>query len=130
MADEFKKDPKLFDYTPRDLSIRAPEQSNMDATEKGMLGFKALLTALDIAQTRNIARNPDKYQEDASSWAIGHHPSPDKATAFLLGNLAANAAASALIPSGWAKKGLLGLSIGEQANSVLGNHKAGIKPRW
>ena len=46
--------------------------------EKTLWGAYTLAWVVDLGQTRTIAKNPDRYYEDASEWAIGKHPSTGK----------------------------------------------------
>lgn len=90
----------------------------------------ALQTGLfltDWAQTRHLARNPDKFYEQNS--ILGKHPHPDKVDAyFALTGLAQLYLANKL-PEKW-KEPFQNLMIGIESGAVGNNVKLGIKAKF
>jgi hypothetical protein len=144
MAEEFKKDPKLFDYskTPEkrnqgfsslvpggDLG-EAPDtpvqksKNPWSMTDKALLAAYEATNAADWAQTQQISRTPEKYFETrfptGSANVIGTHPSRDKVN-LLMGAQALGVPVLAdQLPSGW-RKVLLGALLAGKIKAVKGN---------
>jgi len=90
---------------------------------------QAALTALlvaDWAQTRYIAKNPDKFHEIDASRFIGEHPSTGKVNVYFATYIVSNATVSYLLPQNW-RQAWQYLYIGYETKTVLKNRSIGIK---
>jgi hypothetical protein len=84
--------------------------------------------AMDWAQTRNIARNPDKYEESGivARQVIGAHPSIAQVDAYIIGSAIAQYAIAQALPTEY-RTIFQYVTIGDAANSVVGNFRIGLK---
>lgn len=85
------------------------------------------LHAADWLQTRQIAKNPDKFRE--LNPILGTHPHVDKVdTLFLLSGLS-HAFASKILPAEY-RKVFQYITIGVRAGVVANNYNVGVKVKF
>jgi len=85
------------------------------------------LHVIDWAQTRTIARNPDKYAEGGvvASRVIGAHPSVGQVDAYMVGSALLVMAVSRALPAEY-RRVFQYVTIGDSAYSVGRNFSIGI----
>lgn len=107
------------------LSDTKPEWSKADKERQAL--YMAMHLA-DWAQTKNIARNPEKFYEKVNP-ILGDHPHPDKVDAyFALTGLAQLYLADKLPPK-W-REFFQEAGIGLEAGMIGNNVKLGIKAKF
>ncbi|MFZ2540349.1 MAG: hypothetical protein WAW75_01095 [Gallionella sp.] len=85
------------------------------------------LHTLDWAQTRNIARNPDKWHEQNN--ILGKHPSVPQVDRYFIATAALQFAVAYYLPAEY-RKAFQYLSIGHDAGFVAHNFSIGIGVRF
>ena len=90
------------------------------------LGYGAL-QGIDWAQTRTIAKNPDRWKEigPVTSRLLGDHPSVGQVNNYFLASTLANTLLAHQLPPEW-RKIFQYLNIGYGAQNNLKNYKLGI----
>jgi hypothetical protein len=86
-----------------------------------------VLDAADWAQTRNIARNPDKYFETNPS--LGAHPTTSQVDKYFVGMALLNTGIAYALPTNY-RAAFQYLSIGYEAGFVRRNLSIGIKVKF
>ncbi len=131
MAEEFTRNPDLFDYLAaedRDLGFHSDRA--WTTPDKALAAAFQVLNLADWAQTRQAARRPELYQEKGSNWLIGDHPSTGKVNLLM----AAAALGQPLIAdrlSGPWRDIFQALTIGGKATTVNNNRQLGLDiMRW
>lgn len=132
MADEFTRNPDLFDYVTaenRDLGIHGEaDPTKWTGADKLLEGLYLGLWLADYNQTRQISRQPDKYNE--LNPILGPQPSKGRVNAYFAANAVLHPAFMNLWPSS-VRKFFQAASIGYQANSVKNNADLGLDiVRW
>lgn len=125
LSNDYGINAKLPDIT----GISAPKDKNKWSEEdkKRQVAYMALHLA-DWAQTKNIARNPEKFYEKVNP-LLGKNPHPDKVDAlFALSGLAQLAIADKLPPK-W-RAAFQEAGIGLEAGMVGNNARLGIKAKF
>lgn len=86
------------------------------------------LDAMDWAQTRNIARNPSQYKENGiiARTMIGEHPSVWQVDAYIISSALLQYAIARALPTEY-RAAFQYMTIGDAANSVVGNFRIGLK---
>ncbi len=95
-------------------------------TQKAMWGTYTLAWAVDLGQTRYIAKNPDIYYEDSASYGIGEHPSTGRVHNFFAIHYIKNYIIADVIGDKW-RNNYLGVIIIEHLYFIQGNKAIGIK---
>lgn len=87
------------------------------------------LTAIDAAQTVNIAHTPGLYESESAAF-IGREPSRSAVYAYLGGQAVLHASAGAYMDAHgyprWARRLFEAVTIADEANCVRGNYQLGI----
>jgi hypothetical protein len=86
-----------------------------------------VLDAADWAQTRNIARNPDKWNETNPS--LGAHPSTTDVDKYFVGMALINTSIAYALPSDY-RAAFQYLSIGYESGFVRRNLSIGINAKF
>jgi len=124
-AEEPQKDPRLFDYKKTN-ALYIPKDKRISG---GLQGIYQALNAIDWAQTRNLARSPDKYHEEDAAGLIGHHPHKDTVDAYFALNALLHFIAPKVLPEEIDQL-LKTWKISDKVNVIGGNERAGIKMRF
>jgi hypothetical protein len=85
------------------------------------------IDAIDWAQTRNIARDPQHYHEQSP--IFGMHPNTGEVNRYFALNALANIGVAYILPRGW-REGFQYVSIGIEAGWVIHNYRLGISAKW
>jgi uncharacterized protein YfiM (DUF2279 family) len=93
-------------------------------TQKALYLSAQAATVIDWAQTRHIAKSPDKFQE--VNPLIGKNPSTDKVDAFMAGRMVANHLIAHNISEEWRTPVLVGINIAYWG-AVIHNDRIGVK---
>ncbi len=132
-AQEFVKDEKLFDYTPKDQGYHS--DNKWSGTDKSLEAAYQILNAIDWAQTRQIARQPEKYSEAGtdqygSASIIGEHPSRNAVNAWHLVKALGHPAIVNKLSEPW-KSIFQALTVGTTGSAVKNNNKIDLDMiRW
>lgn len=102
-------------------STYADQWSNADTKREAVY---LVLHTMDWAQTRNIARNPDKWHEQNS--ILGSHPSTSQVDQYFVATAAIQFAIAYYLPVEY-RKAFQYLSIGHDAGYVVHNFSIGIR---
>ena len=95
-------------------------------TQKAMWGTYTLAWAIDLGQTRYIAKNPDIYHEDISQFAIGKHPSTGTVNNYFIAQYLLNYFIVNNLSGGW-RTAYMSFSIVEHSLCIKNNKAIGIK---
>lgn len=105
-------------------SARADDWSTTDK----VLGAAALtLTVADWLQTRQIAREPLKWQDDNA--ILGEHPSVARVNKYFATGIVIGAVAAYYTPAEY-RKYLLGGVIAVEATAVAHNYRIGVRVQF
>lgn len=89
------------------------------------------LHVVDAAQTVYIAKNPDRFYEKESAWAIGAHPTEGKVIQYMAieagVHVAVTVALVRLDAPRWLTRTWELVTIGDSARCVGNNYRIGIK---
>jgi hypothetical protein len=85
------------------------------------------LLVVDWSQTRNIARNPDKWRE-GQNWFLKANPTTEEVDMYYAGSVALNSALHKYLPAKWLNYYQIGF-IGLETGMIVRNYKLGIKPK-
>lgn len=94
------------------------------SVDKTLLASSTTLLVADWGQTRDIALNPNKFQE--SNLILGKHPHVDKVDIYFASVLFINTSAYFVLPDNWRTAWLAGVTLVE-AGCVINNASQGIK---
>lgn len=112
------------------LSLLAATSANAaddwTATDKVMLGTAVAAISYDWAQTRTIARQPDRFHEAGNKFFLGSHPSVGRVNTYFVGYIAVTVGIAYVLPSEYRKLYLGGVILYETA-LVIHNNGIGIK---
>jgi hypothetical protein len=114
----------LYDYQPRDLSLRTNSEG-IGNTSKILAALFALAHAADWAQTQHISRNPEKFYEKEMDMFMGRHPSEGRVNGVMAIEGLIKGLGPLFLPSGY-REGAQALTIGGKANVINQNRKIGI----
>ncbi len=119
-AQEFVKDEKLFDYTPKDQGYHS--DNSWSNTDKSLETAYLILQALDYNTTRQFLRHPKNFSE--TNTLIGKHPSQEKLAAANLLTALSHLYIADKLPNPY-KKIFQTISIGIEGNAVKNNLSLG-----
>lgn len=110
------------------LSFNACAFDEWSEADKTREAVYLALHVIDWAQTRNIARSPDKYAENGvfARTMIGAHPSVANVNMYMAGSAILQYAAARALPSEY-RKAFQYVTIIDSGSSVIGNFRVGIK---
>ncbi len=128
---EYKKIPELYDYDNQ--KIEEYHSSKMSKKDIAAATLYEALNAADWVQTKQIARQPEKYSEDkfpGSAGIIGKHPSNEKLAAWHLAKAIGQPYIASKLEEPY-KTLFQMLSIGIVGNAVRNNKSVGLDVvRW
>lgn len=107
------------------LPVRAQEE--WTGTQQALAATALVLVAADWAQTRYIARNPDRFRE--LNPLLPEHPTVAQVNRHFALSIAAGAVLAHFLPSEW-RTVFLGSVVVAEASIVGRNFKLGIKASW
>lgn len=100
--------------------------SGWTPSQKVLWGTYTAAWAVDLGQTRHIAKNPDYFHENSARYAIGEHPSVGDVHAFFVAHYIKNYIIAEILGDKW-RSIYLG-SITVEHGLCIGNNKSiGIK---
>ncbi|MFA6903332.1 MAG: hypothetical protein WC236_09640 [Gallionellaceae bacterium] len=102
------------------ITATADDWTRLDAEREVVY---LIVDAMDWAQTRNIARNPDRWYE--TNAILGDHPSVDKVDAYFVGMALAHCAIAAALPADY-RAAFQYATIGIEVGYVHRNLQLGI----
>lgn len=106
------------------LALASPTHAEWTKTDTAFQVGYSIFHIIDWGQTRDIAKNPDKFQE--SSWYLGKHPSVGKVDTYFGLTLIGHTTVSYLLPSKYRRWWQVGW-IGIESYHVGRNINAGVK---
>lgn len=106
------------------LSTNAYAADEWDKYDKYLLGAAVTTTILDWGQTRDIAKNPNKWSE--ANPILGNHPTTGEVDLYFVGALIAEVGVAHILPSKYRKGFLVGVTLVETI-CIIHNHGAGIR---
>ncbi len=122
MADEaFKRDDRLFDYTPPDKGFHS-EETQWGLSDKLMEALFGVMMLGDERQTEQIARNAGKGGLHETNMFLGEDPSKARIRAYFAGTMLLHWALMNQTPKPF-RQILQGLSLGVEQQPIRNNLK-------
>ena len=94
-------------------------------TDTVLLAGGLALKGIDYAQTKEIARDPNYYEN--TNGFLGPDPDQNDVDLWFAGSAALQAVVAWFLPEKW-RKAWLGAWIGVSGRNVIHNHQIGVRP--
>ena len=109
------------------ISLNACAFDEWSTADKEREAAYLIVDSIDWAQTRNIARNPDRWYE--TNAALGRHPSIGSVNSYFIGMMLVHVGIVTALPSKY-RSTFQFTSIAYEASYVAGNYRLGISAKF